>query len=165
MESPFDHSYTTDSRDSNPKRWRVGEALLDGIHMALLEMRDGSQGFVVCSPAYAYGELGIPPRIPPHSTIVFDLRVVRVENEFCSTFVHMDINDRARIPIHFIAENVRQISDGAKGVGSAKIDSVQKYELAIAMLRKTLLSHTEQAGLSDINDALLPSGLNIFKIC
>ena len=131
--------------------------------MALLEMREGSQGFVVCSPAYAYGELGIPPRIPPHSTIVFDLRVVRVENEFCATFVHMDINDRAWIPLDFIVDNVRQISDGAKSANLVKTESVQKYELAIAMLRKTLLSHSDQAGLSDIKDALLHSGLNIFS--
>ena len=121
-------------RDPNAKRWRVGETLIEGMQRAILEMRQSSQGYVICSPAYAYGRLGIPPRIPKDSTIIFDIRIVRVESDFGRNFVKLSIHQRALIGCGYILKNIREISDEAKKSKSKK--SLDRFELAILMLKK-----------------------------
>ena len=90
------------------------------MKLALLEMREGSQAHVICSPDYAYGQLGIPPRIPRNSTIVFDLRVVAIENTFCLFFNRptLQIYEREMIPIDYILDQAERISDKAKSAAS-----------------------------------------------
>ena len=45
----------------------VGECIA-GWDVAVSTMRKGELSRFLVSPAYAYGELGCPPRIPPNST-------------------------------------------------------------------------------------------------
>jgi|EP00193_Tetraselmis_chui_P008123 FKBP-type peptidyl-prolyl cis-trans isomerase len=42
-------------------------------------MTVGSKARLTCSPDYAYGEDGRPPKIPPHAVLVFDVELVSIE--------------------------------------------------------------------------------------
>jgi len=52
-----------------------GEVLL-GWDLALPKFGKGEDSILVCSPDYAYGAMGCPPRIPPNSTIYFRLQLI-----------------------------------------------------------------------------------------
>ena len=38
----------------------------------------GQRARLICSPDYAYGARGFPPVIPPSSTLVFDVEMLRI---------------------------------------------------------------------------------------
>lgn len=119
------------------------------MHHAILEMRECSQGFVICSPEYAYGPLGIPPRIPKNSTIIFDIRIVRVDSDFGRNFVKMNIHQREVVPVGYILRNVQRISTESKLQNADRVHcgkslesgALSKFELSILILKKTLSSH------------------------
>lgn len=41
-------------------------------------MKVGEKAVLTCSPDYAYGARGFPPIIPPNSTLVFDVELVKI---------------------------------------------------------------------------------------
>lgn len=47
--------------------------------VAVATMRVGEHAVVVCAPAYAYGDAGAPPDIPPGATLTFDVELVAVK--------------------------------------------------------------------------------------
>lgn len=69
-----------------------------------MELFNGDQAFIVCQPAYAYGPLGVPPCIPPKSTIIFQVRVEGVADDFMKTFLRMDCHERRVIPLKFVLD-------------------------------------------------------------
>ena len=42
-------------------------------------MKIGEKATIICPPEYAYGEKGMPPRIPENATLKFDLEVLDFE--------------------------------------------------------------------------------------
>jgi len=51
----------------------------EGLVQAVKSMTEGSRAVITCAPHMAYGEAGNPPFVKPHSHIVFDVTVVKVE--------------------------------------------------------------------------------------
>lgn len=49
------------------KAWDIGVA----------SMKKGELCRLTCAPAYAYGESGSPPKIPPNSTLIFEVELLR----------------------------------------------------------------------------------------
>lgn len=45
----------------------------------LFQMSIGSRAKLTCSPDYAYGALGHPGVIPPNSTLIFDVELIKCE--------------------------------------------------------------------------------------
>ena len=97
---PFDYTY---ARGDKAEEAYVGEGtLLYGLELGMLELFEGDQAYIICTPAYGYGPHGVPPCIPPNSTIVFNIRIERVEDEFLKTFLKMDCHERRLIPLDFV---------------------------------------------------------------
>ena len=44
-------------------------------------MREGGKRFFVIPPEMAYGTEGIPQRIPPNSTLFYEMELLAIENE------------------------------------------------------------------------------------
>ncbi|MDD2840197.1 MAG: FKBP-type peptidyl-prolyl cis-trans isomerase [Rickettsiales bacterium] len=58
-------------RDS-PFKFNLGEGrVIKGWDEGFATMKIGEKATLICSPDYAYGKRGSPPRIPPNSTLNF----------------------------------------------------------------------------------------------
>jgi len=52
---------------------------IPGFDQGILGMCPGQQRQVTIPPELAYGDKGIPPHIPPQSTLIFELECVNIE--------------------------------------------------------------------------------------
>lgn len=53
--------------------------VIKGWTEALLKMKAGDKWQLVVPPTLAYGEDGVPPRIPPGSTLIFDIELLEIK--------------------------------------------------------------------------------------
>ncbi|HKT58796.1 MAG TPA: FKBP-type peptidyl-prolyl cis-trans isomerase [Gemmatimonadales bacterium] len=69
------------SRDrGEPFAFTLGAGqVITGWDEGVKGMKVGGRRKLVLPPQLAYGEVGAPPAIPPHATLVFDVEVLKVE--------------------------------------------------------------------------------------
>ncbi|KAL3914726.1 MAG: hypothetical protein SGPRY_007523 [Prymnesium sp.] len=78
-----DGTLLRDSRSDAPLEVRVGAQPSDtvpGWDLALPKMAVGEVVELQCTPAYAYGEAGAPPLIPPNADMLFELEIMSVRD-------------------------------------------------------------------------------------
>ena len=64
----------------HPFSFRVNRGMvIEGWDQILQLMKPGSKWLVIVPPELAYGRKGSPPRIPPDTTLVFEMEVVGVK--------------------------------------------------------------------------------------
>ncbi|VVC39316.1 Tetratricopeptide repeat,FKBP-type peptidyl-prolyl cis-trans isomerase domain,Tetratricopeptide-like [Cinara cedri] len=74
LHEPFDVTYLQGKR---PKHFQLGFGdLLSGLEIGVLTMKHGENARFIISPKYGFGKMGCPPRIPPNSTVLFDVHLV-----------------------------------------------------------------------------------------
>lgn len=73
----FDNS----SKREQPAIFKLSEGIIRGFREALLLMPVGSKWEVVVPPELAYGERGMPPKIGPNATLVFELELVAIKQQ------------------------------------------------------------------------------------
>ena len=61
-----------------PPTYRVGE-LIRGLQEALLTMNEGGERTVIVPPELAFGEGGVPGKIPPNATVIYDLELLDLQ--------------------------------------------------------------------------------------
>lgn len=74
---PFD---TTMDRLGRPQKMKVA-SLLPGLKEAVLGMREGGRWIVIVPPKLAFGEEGMPPKVPPNSTIIYDVELLGLSRD------------------------------------------------------------------------------------
>uniref|UniRef100_UPI00398F5DD1 peptidyl-prolyl cis-trans isomerase FKBP1A-like n=1 Tax=Pristiophorus japonicus TaxID=55135 RepID=UPI00398F5DD1 len=69
------------SRDRNaPFKFIIGrKAVIKGWEEGLSRMSVGQRAILTCTPDFAYGVSGHPGVIPPNSTLIFDVELLRLE--------------------------------------------------------------------------------------
>jgi len=69
------------SRDrGSPFKFKLGKGeVIKGWDEGVAQMSVGQRAKLTCSPDYAYGAKGYPGVIPPNSTLIFDVELLRVE--------------------------------------------------------------------------------------
>lgn len=72
----FDSSFDR----GKPASFKVN-GVIEGWSEALQLMKKGDRWQLFIPPELAYGEKGSPPRIPPNSTLVFDIQLLAIQTE------------------------------------------------------------------------------------
>jgi len=69
------------SRDrGKPFKFTIGRGqVIKGWDEGVAKMSVGERAKLTCSPDYAYGSKGHPGIIPPNSTLIFDVELIKLE--------------------------------------------------------------------------------------
>ncbi|KAK7100320.1 peptidyl-prolyl cis-trans isomerase FKBP1B-like [Littorina saxatilis] len=69
------------SRDrNNPFRFKLGSGeVIKGWEEGISKMSTGERAQLTCTPDVAYGARGYPGVIPPNSTLIFDVELLKLE--------------------------------------------------------------------------------------
>lgn len=70
----FENSYKL----GRPAQFSVGPGLIPGWNEALQSMKVGGKRRIILPPSLAYGAAGQPPKIPPNSTLTFEIELLGV---------------------------------------------------------------------------------------
>lgn len=75
----MDGTFISDSKKNGPETVRVGQDNVEsGLHEALLYLHKGDRAKVIIPSHLAYGLTGDQDKIPPFSTLVYDLHILEV---------------------------------------------------------------------------------------
>ena len=80
----LENGSTFDSNDDreSPFKFTIGQGMvIKGWDEGFASMKRGEQARLVCSPEYAYGARGSPPKIPPNSTLNFDVELLDFQDK------------------------------------------------------------------------------------
>ncbi len=68
------------SKTTGPKEFKVGnEDIEDGIHKAVLYLKNGDKALILIPSHLAHGLLGDSKKIPPQSPIIYDIEILSVK--------------------------------------------------------------------------------------
>ena len=67
------------SRDRNePFQFTIGQGVITGWSLGVATMKVGEKSTFTIGPDYAYGNRGFPGLIPPQSTLVFEIELLKI---------------------------------------------------------------------------------------
>ena len=67
------------SRDrKQPFQFTIGQGVIAGWSLGVATMKEGEISTFTLAPEYAYGPRGFPGLIPPNSTLVFEIELLKV---------------------------------------------------------------------------------------
>lgn len=70
--------FETSERDGQRTRKVPVSTLLKGLREGIATMREGGKRTLVVPPALAFGPAGMPGKVPPNSTIIFEIELIEV---------------------------------------------------------------------------------------
>jgi FKBP-type peptidyl-prolyl cis-trans isomerase len=74
--------FEKDLDENHPYPFRLGRGeVIHGWDQIIEKMKPGAEWMVIIPPELAYGSRGKAPSIPPQSSLVFTIKLVRVERE------------------------------------------------------------------------------------
>lgn len=74
-----DEPYDSTRLRNKPERYKLGAGgLIAGMELGLSTMRQGELARFLVHPDYAFGEHGVPPRIPPSATILLEMEILKL---------------------------------------------------------------------------------------
>ena len=79
-----------------------------------MELCEGDQAVISVGPEFGYGPVGHLPLIPENETLIFTVRIIKIESEFENRFQRMNIHERCQIPVEFIRSQAKLLSDYAR---------------------------------------------------
>ncbi|KAK3083712.1 hypothetical protein FSP39_001888 [Pinctada imbricata] len=171
-DEPFDSSRLRNS----PHKCRLeGGGLIPGLELAVSTMKKGELARVLIEAEYAYGKLGIPPRIPEDATVMFEVELLDfVEHAGLDDYHLMTEQEKRDVSFQNIVKHYEQCKqEGKQYWNSAQYSKAfQKYKKAAMYLEDCHLANEEeekqqQAGLLKLyqNMAMCCARMNEWRRC
>ncbi|KAK2722607.1 hypothetical protein QYM36_002965 [Artemia franciscana] len=115
-EDPFDSTYLR----GTPFRKRIDSGrMIPGVEVALRSMKNDEQSYFLIHPDYAYGALGMPPRILPDCWIFCMIHLLRWYDCASATeYEQMTEEERAAAPWSTLRKAVESLVTAAKAAES-----------------------------------------------
>lgn len=89
-DEPLDYAHI-----KKPYSFRLGSAVLYGLNLAVASMKVTEKAQFLIDPDYAFGKMGCPPRIPPNSTILYQIELVKFSDSGAALdFENLTIEDK-----------------------------------------------------------------------
>lgn len=149
QDEPFDSSELR----NKPYLTRLANSIvIPGLFHAIISMKVGERSEFILEPCVAFGELGVPPRIPPKSRIraIVSVRKIYIEGTI-EKYLTLTLQEQANMPFHeFI-----NIMESEKEAGNCyfKLEkfpqALVKYEAAIKCLQNRVADkpvHSDEEG-------------------
>ena len=135
---------------------QVGRSSLTGFDVAIATMRKGEISQFIFSPKYAYREMGCPPRIPPNTSVLFEIELVSfvdqtASDEF-SEFPKEEMNQASFENIHEVAQSFRETGNDLFRQNEF-YSAIKKYEKGIQLLETCRVQNVVEE--KKMNNALL----------
>ncbi|KRZ50427.1 Adenylosuccinate lyase [Trichinella nativa] len=136
------------SRDRGKEfSFNVGrEQVIKAWDIAVPTMKQGEICKITCSPKYAYGEAGAPPKIPENATLIFEIELLRWEGE--------DISPSRNKTI------LRSVQVAGEKRGMPKDESVVDIHIVGIYKGQLFLEKDISYTLGECEDQDLPSGVD-----
>lgn len=103
-DEPFDSTRLR----NRPERYKLGKGqVIEGLDIAVATMKKGELSQILVGPDYAFGKLGVVPRIPPNATVMFKLELLNfVEHAGIEDYDLMTPEERDQVPFSDIVKFV-----------------------------------------------------------
>jgi len=112
-----------------PFKFTIGEGkVIGGWEVGVSTMTPGELSTLTCGPQYAYGEMGIPPTIPPSATLQFEVELLSVQAPASEAGSFAAFNEAPRTP--------GEISAAYQQKMAAKASPIQGLEGVIEWAKK-----------------------------
>lgn len=157
QDEPFDSTRLR----SNQTQIKLGESNIRGLDTAIATMRKGELSRFIFSPDYAYKKMGCPPRIPPNSSVMFEIELVSfIDQTAADEFAEFSSEERNKASF----ESILKVTLSFKETGndlfkrSNFFQAIKKYDKGIHLLERCRLKEESEEKL--MNEALLLLYLN-----
>lgn len=85
----FYRSYLADTEQfinvhltGDPFKLKLGQRkAVIGLENGIVGMKVGSKRKITCPPEMAFGKVGIPSLVPPNATIIYEVELMKIDNE------------------------------------------------------------------------------------
>ncbi|XP_028415174.1 inactive peptidyl-prolyl cis-trans isomerase FKBP6-like [Dendronephthya gigantea] len=133
QDEPFDSTRLRNRQ----QQMKLGESVIAGFDIALRTMRKGEISQYLFSPNYAFKEMGCPPRIPPNTSVLFEIELVSfvdqaASDEF-SEFPPEERNKASFESIHEVAQSFKETGNDLF-LRNEFYQSIKKYDKGIQLL-------------------------------
>jgi len=79
LEKPGGKKFDSSVDRNKPFQFKIGLGqVIKGWDEGVAQMSVGEKAYLTCSPDFAYGNDGVPGVIPPKSTLVFEVELLKV---------------------------------------------------------------------------------------
>lgn len=118
-----------------------------GLLTGLITMRKGERAELMVKPKMAFGELGVPPRIPGDASILYIVEILKVFDESAlASFDMLSFEERQSLPF---PEIIRKCDEERKSGNTYFVDKRYKearirYNRAIQILEDRMVADGEQ---------------------
>ncbi|KAI9493643.1 hypothetical protein BDB00DRAFT_821913 [Zychaea mexicana] len=108
-EAPFENTYS----DNKPLSFKLGrDKLMDGLEKGIQGMCEGEIRRLLVPADMAFGEMGLPGKIPPNSAVVYDVEMLQVDTPLTNPWFWTGLAVIAAIYV-FVSRMASQV-DNAK---------------------------------------------------
>ncbi|NXG18501.1 FKBP6 isomerase, partial [Grallaria varia] len=140
--------FCSNMHDKDPKLMKLGKDItLLGLELGLLSMAKGEVAHFSFAPCYAYGQRGCPPRIPPDSTVFFEVEVLDfIDSAECDAFFELREEQQDMFPL----EKVLKVAATEREFGNYYFHkqnfrvAKRRYKRALSILDRSSSSEAEQ---------------------